>query len=161
MDRNAWTCGRSMRPLRTWISGDATPRNNSGTVEGKTMQSGSSQGRRRDTQGQLRTASVGMKQPTTFPSRWFSTARATRAWLWRMTRIRGKQIPPFRLVAGQQHSRRSRVEGNDREYSAFTPVSPASPETDVPFTQTANQANIHRECFLEDIRVATNDAPAE
>ena len=34
-------------------------------------------------------------------------------------------------------------------------------DTDVPFTQTANQANLHHECFLEDIRVAANDALTE
>ena len=32
---------------------------------------------------------------------------------------------------------------------------------DVPFTQTTHQANLYRECFLEDIRVAASDAPTE
>jgi len=34
-------------------------------------------------------------------------------------------------------------------------------DTDVPFAQTANQANLHRKYFLEDVRVAANDAPTE
>lgn len=45
--------------------------------------------------------------------------------------------------------------------SAFTPPSLTSPETDVPFTQTTNQANLHHECFPKDIRVTANDATTQ